>query len=270
MVSLIFFLISAAASVAYALLSAGVNGLADVWKPLVFCLCCFIGLIVVYLLIAAIVSLFIDRSRPLKKKSGICSLFCRMAGSIVCTFTGMKPHLSGLDKIPADKRFLLISNHRSGYDPLFMLETLGRYDIAFVSKPSNMALPVVGNVAYGAGCLSLNRENNREALKTIIAASEYMIKDISSMCIFPEGTRSKTGDLGQFHAGSFKIAQKAKAPVVIAAISGTEKVRKSFLKGRSDVYLDILDVIPEDKVCSSKTVELAEYSRDIILKKLGR
>jgi 1-acyl-sn-glycerol-3-phosphate acyltransferase len=269
MVLLFFFIISAAASVAFALLSAGVNGFADIWKPIVFCLCCFIGLVVVYLLIAAIVSLFIDKNRPISRKSDICSLFCYMAGSIVCSVTGIKPHLSGFEKIPGDKRFLLISNHRSGYDPLFMLNILRKYDVAFVSKPSNMALPVVGSVAHGAGCLSLNRENNREALKTIITASEYMLKDLCSMCIYPEGTRSKTGDLGPFHAGSFKIAQKAKAPVVIEAISGTEKVKKGLLKGRNDVSFDVLDIIPAEKVCSLKTVELAEYSRNIILKHLG-
>ena len=225
MVLLIFFIISAAASVAFALLSAGVNGFADIWKPIVFCFCCFLGLVVVYLLIAAIVSLFIDKNRPISRKSGICSLFCYMAGSIVCSVTGIKPHLSGFEKIPGDKRFLLISNHRSGYDPLFMLNILRKYDVAFVSKPSNMALPVVGSVAHGAGCLSLNRENNREALKTIITASEYMLKDLCSMCIYPEGTRNKTeAPLGEFHKGSFKIAQKSGCPIVPVVINHSDEI----------------------------------------------
>ncbi|MBR0351590.1 MAG: 1-acyl-sn-glycerol-3-phosphate acyltransferase [Oscillospiraceae bacterium] len=269
MVLLIFFIISAAASVLYAVLSDGVSGIADIWKPLLLCLGGVVGLVIVYLLIAAVVSLFIDRSRPIRRKLGICRLFCYMAGSIVCSVTRIRPHLSGLEKIPTDRRFLLVCNHRSGYDPMFMLANLWKYDMAFVSKPSNIAIPVIGHIAYGAGCLIINRENNREALKTIITASEYMLKDMCSMCIFPEGTRSKTGELGPFHAGSFKIAQKAKSPVVVASIRGTESVKKGFLKGRSDVYLDILDVIPEEKVCSSKTAELAEYSRNLILGSLG-
>ena len=269
MVLLIFFIVSAAASVLYAVLSSGVTAPADFWKPAVFCICGLLGLVVLYLLIAAIVSLFIDMSRPLKKKLGICRLFCYMAGSIVCSVAGIRPHLSGLEKIPEDKRFLLICNHRSGYDPMFMLGNLRKYDLAFVSKPSNLAIPVIGKIAYGTGCLTLNRENNREALKTIITASEYMLNDMCSVCIFPEGTRSRTGDLGPFHAGSFKIAQKAKSPVVVAAIRGTESVKKGLFRFGNDVYLDILDVIPAEKVCSSKTVDLAEYSRDLILKKLG-
>ena len=269
MVLLIFFLLSAAGSVVYAAVSQGVNGIADIWKPLLFCLCGFIGLVVLYLLVAAVFSLLIDRNRPLRKRIGICSLFCYMAGSIVCSVMRIRPHLSGMEKIPTDRRFLLVCNHRSGYDPLFMLAILRKYDLAFVSKPSNMAIPVVGPIAYGSGCLSINRENNREALKTILAASEYLQKDMCSMCIFPEGTRSKTGDLGPFHAGSFKIAQKAKSPVVIASIRGTEKVKKGLLKSRTDVYFDILDVIPAETVSGSKTVEIAEYSRNRILSALG-
>ena len=61
MVLFVFFIISAAASVVYAILSAGVNGPADIWKPLLLCLGGVIGLVLVYLLIAAVVSLFMMR-----------------------------------------------------------------------------------------------------------------------------------------------------------------------------------------------------------------
>ena len=61
MVVLIFFLLSAAGSVVYAAVSQGVNGIADIWKPLLFCLCGFIGLVVLYLLVAAVFSLFMER-----------------------------------------------------------------------------------------------------------------------------------------------------------------------------------------------------------------
>ena len=270
MVLLVFFVISAAVSLLFTILSQSVAGVADIWKPLLLCLCCFIGLVVLYLLIAAVVSLLIDRNKPISRKLGICRLFCYMAGSIVCSVAGVKAHLTGLEKIPVKERFLLVCNHRSGYDPMFMLGNLPEYDLAFVSKPSNLDIPVIGTIAYGTGCLSLNRENNREALKTIITASEYMLNDMCSMVIFPEGTRSKTGELGPFHAGSFKIAQKAKSPVVVACIRGTENVKKGLFKGGTDVYLDVLDVIPAEKVCSSKTVELAEYSRSLILERTGR
>ena len=84
------------------------------------------------------------------------------------------------------------------------------------------------------------------------------------MGIFPEGTRSRGGELLPFHAGSFKIAQKANVPLVTTSVSGTEKIKKNLFRRPTDVYLDILEVIPADKVKSMSTVELAAYSSRLI------
>ena len=84
------------------------------------------------------------------------------------------------------------------------------------------------------------------------------------MAVYPEGTRSKTGELGPFHAGSFKIAQRGNVPVVIAAIRGTEEVHRHFPFRPTRVALDILDVIPAERVKAMSTQELAAYSREKI------
>ena len=69
-------------------------------------------------------------------------------------------------------------------------------------------------------CLFLDRTDNRQALKVILRAIELM-KEGHSMFVFPEGTRSKTeGEFLPFHAGSFKIATKPKAPIVPVTIVG--------------------------------------------------
>ena len=88
------------------------------------------------------------------------------------------------------------------------------------------------------------------------------------MAIYPEGTRSKSDQLLPFHAGSFKIAQKANVPLVISSIRGSERIGKNVLRRPTDVYLDILEVIPAEKVKSMSTRELAEYSSRIIAENL--
>ena len=88
------------------------------------------------------------------------------------------------------------------------------------------------------------------------------------MVIYPEGTRSKTGELGPFHAGSFKIAQRVRVPVVIASIQGTEKALRHIPFHPTRVKLDILEVIPAETVKAMSTQELAEHSRDRIAKNL--
>ena len=117
--------------------------------------------------------------------------------------------------------------------------------------------------------MPINRENDREALKSILQAVDYLKRDLCSIAVYPEGTRTKTGRLLPFHAGTFKIAQKAKVPVVVAAIQGTENVRKNFPFRRTDVKLDILELIPAEEVTATNTQELSARCRNRIAEHLG-
>ena len=135
----------------------------------------------------------------------------------------------------------------------------------FKEKPSNLQIPMVGDIAYTAGYLAINRENDREALKTILQAADYLKRGVCSIGIFPEGTRTRTGKLQDFHAGSFKIAQRANVPLVIACVRDTEKVSHRLFLRPTKVYLDILEVLPAQQVKAMSTRDLAEYSRNKIL-----
>ena len=72
-------------------------------------------------------------------------------------------------------------------------------------------------------CLFLDRQNVREGLKTILTGVDYL-KEGYSMFIFPEGTRSKNGQIGEFKGGSLKMAQKANAPIVPVSLWGTADI----------------------------------------------
>ena len=99
-------------------------------------------------------------------------------------------------------------------------------------------------------------------------AAEYLKNGVCNMGIYPEGTRSRTGEMLPFHAGSFKIAQRAGAPLVVACVRGSENVKRPHLFGHVDVYLDILEVIPAERVKAMSTNELADYSRALMEEKL--
>ena len=83
--------------------------------------------------------------------------------------------------------------------------------------------------------MAIDRENPRNAMKTIIKASKLLQKGEVSVGVYPEGTRSKECKLLPFHNGVFKIAQRADAPIAIVAISGTEKVSKNYPLHKTDV-----------------------------------
>ena len=72
-----------------------------------------------------------------------------------------------------------------------------------------------------------------------------------------------------FHPGCFKVAQRAGVPLVVSAVRGTEHVKKHILFRGTDVYLDILDVLPPERVKTMSTNELADYSRALMEKSLA-
>ena len=228
---------------------------------------CFVAVNLLFILFWALVSLTSDMSKPIEKQKKLYRIGCVLIAELLCEYAGVRPHISGAEKLPEEGRFLFVCNHRSMFDPLIVIDKLRKFNISFVSKPSNMELPIAGRLSYGAGFLPIDRENDRNALRTILAAAGYLKNGICSMGIYPEGTRSKTEEMLPFHPGSFKIAQRASVPVAVAAVRGSEKVTKELFR-RTDVYLDILEVIPAETVKTMNTQELAAYTQEKIAARL--
>ena len=191
------------------------------------------------------------RARYVTEKT--CEYLCFLAGAI--------PSFIGLDKLPQDRGFLLVSNHRSLFDPLLLMWKLSPYHIAFITKPANFNYPFFRPIGSAGGYLTIDRENDREALKTILRAADYLKRGVCSVGIYPEGTRSRTGELLPFHYGSFKIAQRGNAPVAVCCVSGTEKLKRGLLLCPHRVRFEVLELIPAEQVKAMSPKELAEYSR---------
>jgi len=124
-----------------------------------------------------------------------------------------------------------------------------------------MRIPVVGRFLHKACYLAIDREDDREALKTVLTAIDLIKRDVVSIGIFPEGTRHVGGEMLPFRNGAFKIAQRSKCPVLVAAIRGTENIRRFCPWRDTDVYLDFVELIDEDQVAKMNTVEIGEQAR---------
>ena len=259
-----FLIISLTVALICALFTAMPLWLAVFMLPL-----CFIALLLPLVVMIIISAAQADTSKPIEKLSPLSRLSCIAIADLLCTLGMLKTELSGFEKLPEGERMLFISNHRSAADPMILYHYLKNHELGFISKPSNMALPFLGKMAYGAGFLAIDRENDRNALKTILTAANYLKKDVCSIGIYPEGTRSRDGKLLPFHAGSFKIAQKGSAPVAVISTYGTEKVFSNLKRLRcSKLRLDVLEVIDRERVQSMSSGELAEYSRNLIAQHL--
>ena len=178
---------------------------------------------------------------------------------------------TGMDKVPQTGRFLLVCNHCSDSDPIILMREFRKYQMAFISKRENSTMFVIGPMMHKLQCQLINRENDREALKTILKCIQILKEDKASVAVFPEGgILSEDGKLHHFKPGVFKIAQKAGVPVVVCSLKNTKDVVHNLLRLKpSHVQMDVLDVISADTVKSLKTVEIAEMAHALMAENLG-
>ena len=86
------------------------------------------------------------------------------------------------------------------------MHALRKEKLIFVSKPENWNIPIAGRLAVRCCFRTIDRENARNALRTIQDCARLLDEKAGPVVIYPEGTRSKTGELLPFHNGVFKIA----------------------------------------------------------------
>ncbi len=186
------------------------------------------------------------------------------------TILRLKIITKGMEKVPTDGRFLLVSNHISDLDPVVLLHCFEKSQLAFISKRENDKKPFVGQVMRKILCQPINRENDREALKTILRCVQLIKDDKVSIAVFPEGYTSLDGKLRYFRNGVFKIAQKANVPVVVCAVHHTREAMKRLMRLKSScVEIHLIDVIPAQEVKALSTAELGEKVYGMMAEDLG-
>ena len=253
-------------------LVAGLNCRAMTWlwvAPLTF-LGSFVGCLVVAFLFVWVLSLYSD---PRKEQVGDDPFYRRVIElyvEAISTLLGMKVEVQGMEKLPASGRFLLVCNHLSLLDVVVLVWKLRGRELTFITKQENMRLFIAGKMMHKIQCLPLNRENDREGLKTVLKAIAVVKENRGSMGLFPEGTRSLDGKLHEFRSGGFKIAQKANVPIVVCTVQNTHEVFKNFLRLKpTHIPLHLVDVIPAEELKGVTAVDLSNRARDLMAQDLG-
>lgn len=176
----------------------------------------------------------------------------------------------GEEKIPKAGSFLLVGNHRSNFDPIASWTLLRkRSNISYISKKENFNIPWFGRMIRRCCFMEIDRENPRNAMKTLHKAALMLKENRASVGIYPEGSRSKDLKLLPFHNGVFRIAKEANAPIVVAAMRGTEKIKENFPFHSTAVYVDYVDVITPKEIAEAKNADIGERVRQGLLSVLG-
>lgn len=176
--------------------------------------------------------------------------------------------VTGIEKVPTDKKCLFVCNHRSNFDPFINTCTYRKTPISLISKKEAFNIPFIGRMMKRAMYLSMDRNDIRSSLVTIMKAIEYIKNDFMNVCVFPEGTRSKTNELLEFKSGCFKIAETCQCPIVIGVMKGTEKIKDNFPWKPTKVYYEIVEVVQPEDFKSKTIVEISDYVHNVMKAKL--
>lgn len=165
----------------------------------------------------------IDELRQAGKKEEERALLAKATGqwvNKVMDLFDITINIRGKENIPMDRPCVFYANHQGYADIVVMLKATEGKQIGFIAKDSLEKLPYFGKWIRALHGVFIKRGDAKAALRSIQAGVNEL-KDGYSLVIFPEGTRSHGHEMGEFKAGSFKLATKAKVPVVPVTIDGS-------------------------------------------------
>jgi 1-acyl-sn-glycerol-3-phosphate acyltransferase len=177
---------------------------------------------------------------------------------------GAKVIVEGRENMPEDDRVCLICNHQSQLDILVIMAWSGKTP-GFVAKRELMYVPMLNFWMLLVHCVFIARKSVRKSARAIERGAEA-IKRGNPMVIFPEGTRSKTGRVGEFKPGSLKLATKAGAVIVPVTLINTASLFEKTGRLHADtVRMVIHQALPTEGLSKEERIALVERVRRVIL-----
>jgi 1-acyl-sn-glycerol-3-phosphate acyltransferase len=174
---------------------------------------------------------------------------------------GVKVEIDGLQRLDPKKNYVFLANHQSYMDIMALYFRLP-YKISFMAKRSLFYIPFFGWCMGAIGHIPLDRGNPHKARKSLDNAVSQLQSKHRSIFAFPEGTRSKTGDMAEFKLGIFNLAMQAGIDIVPVVIEGARDVwpKYSLLIRPGRITLETLEPISiadyrkSDKFTLARTV----------------
>ena len=251
-------------------MSIGADGLSWLWIAPVSFVSGVLGLAILAFAFLWLMCQLVDQSKEQQHDSKFYRTMMGLYISAIKTVTRLHIHTEGLEKTPKEGRFLLVCNHTSLADPVILLHCFGKSQLAFISKRENATMFLVGNAMHKIMCQTINRENDREALKTILKCIQLIKDDQVSVAVFPEGYIHKDKKLHHFRSGVFKIAQKTQVPIVVCTLKNAPAFFTNLPKlKRTDVQLHLIDVISPEQYAGMNTVALGNWVYEMMAEDLG-
>ena len=231
----------------------------------------FLGILLLAFLLVLIMCAFVDLEKEQHKDNRFYRAMLYVIADAAHTVLQVRVHTQGLEKIPADGRVLLVCNHLDNVDPVIIMHQVKKKQtLAFIAKREVASMFVVGKFMHKILGQRVNRENDREALKTILKCIEIIKEDKASIAVFPEGGIRGGNVLHPFRHGVFKIALRTQVPIVVCTLWGTQNVFHNGLRLKpTDVDFHVLGVVQPEEIKGKTAVEVGHIVHDMMAKDLG-
>ncbi|MFP4461399.1 MAG: lysophospholipid acyltransferase family protein [Thermotogota bacterium] len=161
------------------------------------------------------------------------------------TWCGIHPKIHHLEHLPTEGNYIICMNHQSYLDPMLVLGYISE-NIFLLAKDELNRTPFFKE-AMQLFCITIDRENPKNAVKALRKILEYLKKG-ECIGIFPEGTRTRDGQIAPFAPGGLKIAYKSRKYLIPVIVNGTGQAmpRKSWIVRPAEVQAVVLEPVHPD------------------------
>ena len=220
-------------------------------------------------LVPAVLTGVASGTRNLSWQEGINSLMASI-GDLVINMAGIQLVVKGEKHLWTERPGVFIINHQSNVDP-FIAAKLIRKDAVGIAKKELKNMPIIGQIFTAAGVIFLDRKNREKAIEAMKPAVD-VLKNGTSIIIFPEGTRSYDYALGPFKKGAFHLAMQAEVPLIPIIIKNAHDAmpRGASLFRPTAVEVVVLPPIPTTDWKKSELTERIAKVRNLFLRELGQ
>lgn len=222
----------------------------------------YLGLYMVYSLAFSVKYKILGAKGKIQEQEAYLDKVSSNWGKSMVKGIGCKVDVIGLENIP-EQNVLYVSNHGGNIDIPLLLGYLPKLK-GFVAKIELQKAPIISTWMTRLGCLFLDRSSIRQSMDMILQGIE-MLKNGKTLVIFPEGTRSKGTQLGEFKKGSLQLAVKSGVPVVPVTIENSYKTFEEKKRIRAtDIKITVHKSIYIDTLTPEQKKGLAEIVREVI------
>lgn len=241
----------------------------DFYIPIVLFLGGYLGMMILWWVFIDIYGRFCSlKKNPPKKVNKFTRFLLCDAMHYIDRLARVRVKINGKEKLPTKERFLLVQNHASRFDPMVVNGYLQKYDIAFITKPSNFKIPLAKRLMPRLFYQAIVREDPMQSLGVMRNSVELIQNNITSIGVYPEGTRHKDGQVGDFHEGVFNICLKAKCPLVVITTTNTDYIADNFPWKSTKVTLNVVKVFTYEEMEGKTALALSNEVKELMLKDL--